>query len=572
MKKKLWCAFASAAASLLLAAAVLPMSVGAAWKQTDVIGDLNGDGTVTVSDIVIMSKFLQGSEKLGENSVFTMKDGVSYSVRIDGSREVRPALGTKKIQKADMDQNGSIEIFDLVKLRKVLISAIPQGEILYWDDIPAPITTTTTATTTTTTFTTTTISTTSEAQKNDFIVPPVADMYGSMPSQGNVNLLVFYVDFPDCKFAYNPSAEEIDRIAFGEEDYRSSEYPFESFSAFAARASKGALDLKGKTYKYTCKKSIAAYEGDIYKSDFITEVVKNMDIAVDYSKFDSDHDEVVDTVLFCVPSSADSDEWWSCAGGYYGEPYLRLDGMSLGHVITGNAAIAERNDYSNFIATYLHEMGHCMGLPDYYLYRGEDFEGMHGSAGYDLMDEALSDYSAASKLMLGWLREDQVQVYDPSMGEQSFILRNGQSDEGNCLIIPRYDFDGSYKTEFFILEYMTLDANNSHVAQDFYWRPFGSGISVKHIEATEADDGWRKFFLYESGNDEYTDYDRGRRFIRLVDDEKPDNFFRDGDVISSVHRGFAWYDSAGKERVDTGIAIRVSENPDNTYTVTVSRK
>lgn len=397
-------------------------------------------------------------------------------------------------------------------------------------------------------------------------------MYGSMPSQGDVNILIFYVDFPDCRFDYEPSTDTIEEIAFGAENDQSSAYPFESFSAFYSRASKGSLNLSGKAYRYTCKKNISTYEGDIYKSDFTTEVIRNMDSIVDYSKFDANGDGVIDAMLFCVPSSSDTDDWWPCAGGYYGDDWLKPDGMTPGHVITGNTAITQYNDYVDFIATYSHEMGHCMGLPDFYLYGVEDFEGMHGSAGYDLMDEAFSDYSAVSKLMLGWMKEDQIQVYDPAKGEQSFVLTNGQSDEGNCLIIPRKPFDGSYKTEFIIVEYLTLDANNSKVKTHFYWRPTGSGISVKHIEATELDDGWRKYFMYESGNDQYTNKDKGKRFIRLVNDGDRDNFFRDGAEISNKYKGFAWYDEAGRENIDPGIIIKVSENGDNTYTVTVSRK
>ena len=332
------------------------------------------------------------------------------------------------------------------------------------------------------------------------------------------------------------------------------------------------MNLKGKAYRYTCKKNISSYHGDVFKADFTTEVLKNMDDQVDYTQFDADHDNPIDAILFCVPRSSDEQEWWPCAGGFGGNYWMKVDGMNIGHVITGNAAIKSDSDYSNYVSTYLHEMGHCMGLPDYYLYDVEDFEGMHGSAGYDLMDEAYSDFSSVSKLMLGWYREDQIQVYDPSKGEQTFTLRNGQSDEGNCLIIPRGTLDSQYKSEYFILEYTTLDANNSQVKGHFWWRPTGSGVRLLHIEATEEDDGWRKFFRYESGNDEATDYNNGRRFIRLVDDGDKDNLLRKGSVVNSSTPGFAWYDSSGRFTEDPNITITVGEKNGDSYTVTVSRR
>ena len=566
MKKSvLFGAIASAAASLVLALAAVPLGVSAAWKQQDIIGDLNSDGNINVADLVLLSKYLHGTEKLNDKSIFKMADGRDYTVRLDGNREIRPLVGAKSIQKADMDQNGAIDVFDLVSLRKTVISERECGQILLWEEekpvtaIPVPVTTVTTTTVT------------APASKKDFIKAPVADMYGSMPSQGKVNLLIFYVDFPDCKFSYDPTVEDIERIAFGLKDPNSAAYPFESFSAFYSRASKGDLEISGKAYKYTCKKNIAAYQGDVYKSDFATEVIKNMDPIVNYKDFDADGDKVVDAILFCVPSSSDEDDWWPCAGEYYGDDWLRVDGLRPGHIITGNAAIDNFNSYVNFTSTYLHEMGHCMGLPDYYLYSREDFEGMHGSAGYDLMDEAYSDFSAVSKLMLGWMREDQVLVFDPSKGEQTFTLINGQTDEGNCLIIPRGDING-YKSEFLIVEYLTLEANNSQVKRHFYWRPTGSGISIKHIEATQYNDGWRNLFKYESGNDEFTDKDDGRRFVRLIDDGDKDNFFRTGAVISNKNKSFAWYDSSGKETIDPNIIITVGEKKDNAYTVTVSVK
>ena len=577
MKRKwFFGALASAAASLLLAVSSFPLGAAAAWKQTGLMGDLNGDGAVNVADIVVLSKHLHGTEKLTENSIFRLADNTDYTLRLEGRREVKPAAGTKSIQKADLDQNGAVEVFDLVALRKVVISDIPCGVILKWEEDIKPTATATTTTTAATTTTTTTAPLPPEPQK-DFIEPPVKNMYGSMPSQGKVNLLVFYVDFPDCKFNYEPTVEEIENITFGPRNEDSANYPFESMSAFYSRASKGALELSGKAYKYTCKHGVDTYGPDIYKSAFAEEVVRNMDSAVDYTQFDADGDKIIDAVLFCVPVLAGNDDWWPCAGQYFGNDMV-VDGMQLGHMITGNAAINSFNNYVNFTSTYLHEMGHCMGLPDYYLYTGdEDFEGMHGSAGYDLMDEAYSDFSAASKLMLGWMREDQVMVYDPSKGDQTFTLVNGQSDGGNCLIIPRGDLNG-YKSEFFVVEYLTLDDNNFQVKPHFWWRKTGSGISVKHIEASEITDEYGTFFKYESGQDHYTDNNNGRRFIRLVDDAEDaylkdkDNFFRTGAVISNSINGFAWYDRSGRETVDPGIIITVGENRDNTYTVTVSRK
>ena len=562
MSKKIWGIFASAAASLLITAFSVPVTAGASWTQTGIMGDLNSDGMVNVADLVVLSKHLHGTEVLGDTAVFALTEGTRYTIRLDGKTDTPLRAGETKIQKADMDQNGLVEVFDFVYLRKTVISDIPLGQILCWEDETTTSTTTTNITTTTNT----------TASQNDFITPPLKNMYGSMPSQGEVNMLIFYVDFPDCKFEYEPSMETVESIAFGEENEKSSAYPFESLTAFCSRASKGALSLSGQAYRYTCKENVEQYHGDVFKSKFTTEVIRSMDKEVDFSKYDSDGDGVIDIMLFCVPDTDDTDEWWPCAGEYSGEALLAPDGVKPGHIITGDAVIEQFDNYDGFVSTFAHEMGHCMGLPDYYPYTSEDCEGLHGSAGYDLMDEAYSDYSAVSKLMLGWLREDQVLIYDETKGEQSFILTNGQSDEGNCLIIPRKHFDGSYKTEFFLLEYLTLDANNSKIAERFFWRPVGSGISVKHVEASVYGTYWGSFFKYESGNDENTKNNEGRRFVRLVNDGDKDNFFKDGYLVSNKYPGFAWYDDDGYETIDPGVVVMIRENDNNTFTVTVTKK
>ncbi len=554
----------SAAAAAVMAVAAIPVGAGAAWRQVDRMGDLNLDGAVNVADLVLLSKHLHGTQKLSDTSVYKIDDAY-YDIDINGDMSSFGGTNTKrgngKIYKADLNQDGVVDVFDFVELRKSVISRTAKGNIYRWYQE---------TTTTTTTVTTTTTTTTTTQPNREFIKAPVRDMYGSLPSQGNPNLLIFYVDFPDCKFSFEPTTDRIEEIAFGEENKDSKMYPFESFTAFYSRASKGAMKLGGKAYRYTAKENIENYQGDVYKSKFTTEVIKNMNSVVDYSKFDMNGDKEVDAILFCVPSGSDVNDWWPCAGGYYGEAWLKVDGMSIGHVITGNAAITSNNDYTNFISTYLHEMGHCMGLPDYYLYNVEDFEGMHGSAGYDLMDEAYSDFSAVSKLMLGWYSKDQIQVYDRSKGAQTFTLTNGQTNEGNCLIIPRGNLNSEYKSEYFILEYTTLEADNSQIKPHFWWRPTGNGVRLLHIEATEEDEDWRKHFYYESGNDKATNNNAGKRFIRLVNDGDKDNLLRTGDVVNNSVNGFAWYNDNGEQTVDPGVIITVGEKVGDTYTVTIT--
>ncbi|MBQ8297361.1 MAG: hypothetical protein IJX77_06225 [Ruminococcus sp.] len=537
---------ASAAAAVLAAsAAVFPlMNASAQGELLGYRGDLNHDMSVNSADLVQLSNYIEN----------------------------RTTLTSDVFMNADLTADGDVNALDLVVLRKCIVGYVDLIGI-YDEETDEPQVTTTTTTAPAVVTTTTTIAeapaettTTTEIwydEESDFISAPIAAVNASLPSQGSANLVIFYVDFPDCQYTYDPTAEEIDKLAFGEADSASSAYPFESMSAFYERSSKGSMNLSGKAFRYTAKENQSAYDTD--KVKLAEECYEAFKDSVDFSQFDGDGDGMIDATLFTVPTAAGDDNWWPCAGAF-GDGDYRVDGMSVGHIITGNAQIESASDYSNFVSSYLHEMGHCMGLPDYYLYVDSgDFEGFHGEAGIELMDaDAMSDFSSFSKLMLGWYKEDQIQVYDSSKGSQTFTLSNAQTDEGNCIIIPYGELDDNYFSEYFIIEYASAEANNSGI-----WWQNSSGIRIHHVKADLQEDYWWTYLKYQNGS-EYTNGDNeGIRLIRIVNDVEGDNFFYTGDVVNSSVLGFGWYDSSENESVDPGVTISIGDLINGEYTVTI---
>jgi M6 family metalloprotease-like protein len=404
-------------------------------------------------------------------------------------------------------------------------------------------------------------------------------LYKNLPSQGSASLVIFYVDFPDC--SYSSSADltsaEITEIAFGDEDKSDTNYPFDSMSAFYSRSSKGSMELSGTAIRYTAKENISSYSGN--KAKLVEECYDAFKNSVDFSQYDGDGDGRIDATLISVPTSAGDSDWWPCAGGF-GDDSYKVDGKTLGHLITGNAQIESSSDYAYFNSSYLHEMGHCMGLPDYYLYYTDDWDSMLGEGGVELMDgDAYSDFGAFSKLMLGWYRENQVQVYDTSdSSPQTFTLTNAQTEEGNCLIIPYGTLSSTYTdNEYFVLEYTTLEENNSAVA-GYWWQDTpSSGVRIYHVKTDVYDNGWWKFLKYQNGS-EFTDTDgdgtaddQGIRLIRLVGSDTGSSIFRTGSVINSSTSGFGWYDSSENESIDPGVSISIGNLSDGSYTVTVTK-
>lgn len=544
----------SAAAAALTATASVTLNVFAAWKQIGMLGDLNHDGVVNVADAVLLTKHLLSDTPLSSDNGYNVKG------KYIGIGENEASLAKKFLDTADIDQNGVVDIYDLVIMRQQIISGkfTPVREWFAESE------------TTTATAATSSGETTTTAAK--FISPPVRDLYGSLPSQGDAEILVFYVDFPDCTYNYMPECDEIKKIAFGDENTKNSNYPFESMSAFYDRSSKGAMKLDGEVYRYTAKNNKSSYEGDVWHIDLVNEIIAEMDKSVDFSKFDGNGDKIVDAILINVPEAAGGDNWWPAAGQFGGDSHNRADGMDIGHVIVGNAEIISATDYKGFNSTYLHEIGHCMGLPDYYLYGVDDFQGLHGAAGFELMDDANCDFGAASKLMLGWYTPEQVQIFGENDTSRTFKLNSSVSGDSNCVIIPRGKIDDNYNSEFFIIEFAELKGNNAAL-KDEWWRAVGEGVRIYHVSAEVTGDAFYNTFKYSSGNDDETDSNNGRRFIRLVGEGTDDsqNFYTGGIVDSSAD-GFKWYDDNGKMTIDPNISVNVEFTEGSGYSVAIKRK
>lgn len=505
--------FANSPSVIVMPAAVTANAADSAQQSGYYLGDINGNGQVDVADVVLLQKWLLAA----------------------------PDAYLANWKAGDLSKNDKLDVVDLCLLKCLLLS----GEQPEWVSDGDP------------------------DEDSSFITANMAKHGASLPTQGNAKLVVFYVDFPDCQYDYAPSVEELNQISFGAANESNSCYPFESFSAFYSRASKGSMNFDGQVFRYTTKENQSAYDND--KVKIAEECYEAFKDQVDFSQFDGNGDGKIDATLFTVPNKAGDDHWWPCAGAF-GDPNYRVDGVGIGHIITGNAQVGSTTDYVNYISSYCHELGHCTGLPDYYLFTNpSDSEGMHGTAGIELMDtDAGSDFGAFSKLMEGWYRQNQVQVYDPSKGTQTFTLSNAQTDEGNCVIIPNGQLADDYFSEYFIIEYATKDGNNSGVGRNTaWWATSGEGVRVYHIEAT-TEYGWNNYFRYASGS-EFTNQDQGRRLIRIIDDTDKDNFYHSGDVIDGNISGFHWYDENGGQTIDTGLTITVGELTDGKYSITINQ-
>lgn len=486
-------------------------------EEIQYLGDLNSDGTLDIKDLIIISEYLNGSSA----------DSASLS------------------DTADINSDSVINICDCILIKSMILH---ETEWIYADSSNSSGT----------------------DSRSDFINACTDELNNSLKSHGKGAMCIIAIDFPDCKFKQDYSTEDFENAAFGECNDQSPSYPFESIAAYYRRASKEAFDLVGKAYRYSSSESVKRYKSTTnvwYGTDkIIHETIKALDPVIDFSDFDLNKDGYIDSMLFVLPAASGKDDWWPVSNSYKFEKF-GADNVFVGNYTTGNI---EPDDISNFASLYSHELGHQLGLPDYYLYTDdEDYEGFHGSAGTELMDtDAKSDLCSFSKLMLGWFREDQVLYFDRSKGKMTFELNSAQTDEGNCIIIPAFNNKNNCLTgEYFIVEYNTDRYNNS-VVGNLKSQDIESGVRVFHINAPISDNHIWKYFKYSVGSKEIgNDYTRFR-LIRLVNDYNAP--FKKGRTISYSTRGFAFYDYSGYETIDPEVFITIDDFRNNKYIVTIS--
>ena len=492
------------------------LSASAESRRVYYRGDVNVDGVIDLLDVIALQKYILGYGPLTNEAAALC---------------------------ADANGDGSVDVYDLGVLRRYVVNEIRE-----------------------------------EALGEKFISAPLKDFYGTMPSQGSGRMIVFYVDFPDCPYDYAPTAQELSQICFGTDDNTEDlNYPFNSMRSFYRRASKGSFDLTGTVCRYTAKHEKAYYEVgddgnvDEEKTRLLTELFQYFNRSLDFSEFDGNKDGYIDDILVSVPKAAGDKNWWPCTGFNYSK--LEADGVHIGHVTTGFNQVVSAEDHREFVSIYLHETGHCMGLSDYYLFYSEDNEGFHGTTAPSMMhSDNYSDFNCFSKLMLGWYRKRQVQVFDTSKnGAQTFLLTDAQSDAGNCLLLPCGSLDANYNSEYILLEYCTDTANNSGINRDKGdTLRLESGVRAYHVyaEAEELSYGIR--LAYRNGGAKTNKDDDGIRLIRQVNEAEGGSPFTEGDVLDGSLSGFHWYAEDESESVETGYTVTIGELADGSYTVTVN--
>lgn len=397
---------------------------------------------------------------------------------------------------------------------------------------------------------------------------------GHMSSVGEVCFPVFVVDFPDVIYGdlMVPRQTLEDWVYTGDD----------SVAGFYNTSSSGRLRMQGDIYYYTAKKSPEAYEEEADNSDWflndldplVAEIVEYFDDEVDFSKYNKDGDIFVDAFVIAVPyleEKMDRQFWWP---SYHPTSFNIADNT----VITDFVLVQGPYDgyKEDFISSLKHELGHCLGLPDYYKPNNEDHslseDGMPGPAGVELMDTSDGEFSQFSKLQLGWLTQEQVQIMPDDADSETFLLP--PAAEGGCLLIFPEGQTPDFHSEYLLVEYITPEGEwESSVEQ--------GGVRILHVQAEVCD----SLSLYGGTGFKYAPnsiyYDSSHNGIRMLKLVNGDDFYHTGDTVTfdntAAEQGnFGWYDMDEESEFildpppatvsDPGFSIQIGDiRPDSGY-------
>ncbi|OED27988.1 InlB B-repeat-containing protein [Acholeplasma laidlawii] len=323
-----------------------------------------------------------------------------------------------------------------------------------------------------------------------------------LPSTGTYDVLVVPVEIQNVPFEASYKTK-LDKVFNG----TSLDTGWESVSSYYYKSSFGLLDLNFDILdKHVTSNVKAFYEGKGQDGDqyAILDALTALDSTIDFSKYDSNNDGVIDSIIFIYSTdyNYDVDPWWAWV--YVSNPDIvgsvsELDGKNFEYYFWAsydfmNDALPGNSDLILNSETYIHELGHLMGIVDFYPYEGNNQYGPMG--GFDMMDYNAGDHGPFNKLVFGWLQPLVAQK-----GTYQVTLDSYSTDTdglNSTLLIPFNSSDlndGNAFDEYLLVMFYTPNGlYSAHSGLEYI--PSNAGIVVYHIDArlTSNPVFWGEYF------------------------------------------------------------------------------
>ena len=321
------------------------------------------------------------------------------------------------------------------------------------------------------------------------------------PTTGSPAMLVIPVQFSDSSALAKGYTIEAIKKAFNGKTGSTDYY---SIDEYYKLSSYGALDLDITVLDswFTPKHRISYYKSQTMEYNgteqpigdqmILNEALDYLEEKMDLSKFDTDGNGYIDSVVMINTLSVDNSSTFSWAFRFWniysdeeGSLYS-YDGVtandyawmsySFMHESKDRWGMTNYNNKNGInTKTYIHEIAHILGAEDYYDTSYEDPEGpLHGN---DIMDSSLGDHNPYTKISLGWITSSRLVTTDSTVT----LTLEDFSKNGDTIIIGN-NFDptlGAFQ-EYFILTYYKGTGLNNSTSKCFD----RDGVVIYHVNAS----------------------------------------------------------------------------------------
>ena len=312
----------------------------------------------------------------------------------------------------------------------------------------------------------------------------------NLNSKGEASILVVPVKFSDGPSWTANRLDVIRKGFFGE----ASETSWQSVTSFYYASSYGNILIKGEVAPvldipvttYSASKHVV--DGNPSPDEVAVEYFNASDsYDVLRKKYDVNKDGYIDSVIFVYSNDINSDDgYWAWV--YWADDKTSLSRPGVNSYLWMSYAFFTGSKYSGYGSgidshTAIHEVGHLLGLDDYYQYDSD--QKFDPSGAIEMHSFNIGDDNIYSKFALGWVNPYYVKT------DSSVTLELRSSAYYGDAIIINDSWNKNSMDEYIIIEYYTPQGMNEQDAKTSY-KPNGdfanrmytvNGFRIYHIDS-----------------------------------------------------------------------------------------